>query len=253
MTGPVSGAAVRPVVVWAVPRSRSTALARVMIERGDLEVVHEPFSYLAAQGVYQLAGRELRSAREILDVLLEQASAGRRFFVKETTDYRYDDLLADERFAADLTHAFMIRHPADAIASHHAMNSRLTSSEAGFAYLAEILDQVRAGTGRTPIVIDGDDLVAEPDAMVEAFCRAVGLPHVPEALTWQPGGQPVWEQTAAWHRDVEQSTGLSPRRRTYDVDAATATRLQQLVDEQMPHYDRLAGYRLRTSVGGAQR
>ncbi|ADB33190.1 conserved hypothetical protein [Kribbella flavida DSM 17836] len=249
----MSGAAVKPLVVWAVPRSRSTALARVMIERGDLEVVHEPFSYLAAQGTYHLAGRELRSAGEILDVLLEQAATGRRFFVKETTDYRYDDLLADERFVPALTHAFMIRQPADAVASHHAMNPRLTSSEAGYGYLAEILDHVRASTGVTPVVIDGDDLVAEPEAMVEAFCRAVGLPHIPEALSWQPGEQPLWRQTAAWHRDVEQSTGLSAHRRQYAVDPAAAPRLRQLIEEQLPHYDRLAGYRLRALSGEVQR
>ncbi|GAB2605925.1 sulfotransferase-like domain-containing protein [Kribbella endophytica] len=249
----MTGATVKPLIVWAVPRSRSTALARVMIERGDLEVVHEPFSYLAAKGTYELAGRELRSASEILDVLLEQAAAGRRLFVKETTDYRYDELLADERFVPALRHAFMIRQPADAVASHHAMNPGLTSSEAGFANLAEIVDHVHANSGTTPVVIDGDDLVAEPELMVEGFCRAVGLPHIPEALTWQPGEQPLWQQTAAWHRDVEQSTGLSPRRREYTVDPAAAPRLRQLVEEQLPHYNRLAGYRLRALRDAVQR
>lgn len=34
----------RPLVLWAVPRSASTAFERVFIERGEHEVIHEPFS-----------------------------------------------------------------------------------------------------------------------------------------------------------------------------------------------------------------
>ena len=34
----------RPVALWAVPRSISTAFERVFVERGDFEVFHEPFS-----------------------------------------------------------------------------------------------------------------------------------------------------------------------------------------------------------------
>ena len=34
----------KPVGPWAVPRSVSTALERVFVERGDFKVFHEPFS-----------------------------------------------------------------------------------------------------------------------------------------------------------------------------------------------------------------
>jgi Sulfotransferase domain len=34
----------KPVGLWAVPRSVSTALERVFVERGDFKVFHEPFS-----------------------------------------------------------------------------------------------------------------------------------------------------------------------------------------------------------------
>ena len=35
----------KPVALWAVPRSISTAFERVFVERDDFEVLHEPFSY----------------------------------------------------------------------------------------------------------------------------------------------------------------------------------------------------------------
>jgi len=34
----------KPIGLWAVPRSVSTALERVFVERGDFKVFHEPFS-----------------------------------------------------------------------------------------------------------------------------------------------------------------------------------------------------------------
>ena len=34
------------IALWAHPRARSTVFERVMMERGDLQVLHEPFSYV---------------------------------------------------------------------------------------------------------------------------------------------------------------------------------------------------------------
>ncbi|MBA2443396.1 MAG: sulfotransferase family protein, partial [Rubrobacter sp.] len=34
----------KPVALWCVPRSISTAFERVFVERDDFEVLHEPFS-----------------------------------------------------------------------------------------------------------------------------------------------------------------------------------------------------------------
>lgn len=34
----------KPIALWSVPRSISTAFERVFVERGDSEVLHEPFS-----------------------------------------------------------------------------------------------------------------------------------------------------------------------------------------------------------------
>ena len=34
----------KPIALWAVPRSISTAFERVFVERDDFEIFHEPFS-----------------------------------------------------------------------------------------------------------------------------------------------------------------------------------------------------------------
>ena len=40
----------KPVALWAVPRSISTAFERVFVERDDFEVLHEPFRPLTTMG-----------------------------------------------------------------------------------------------------------------------------------------------------------------------------------------------------------
>jgi len=49
-------------MLWGTPRSRSTAFFRMMAERGDFTVVHEPFSYLAEFGYTDVAGERVTSA-----------------------------------------------------------------------------------------------------------------------------------------------------------------------------------------------
>jgi len=47
----------KPVALWAVPRSISTAFERVFVERDDFEVLHEPFSDAYYYGTDRLSDR----------------------------------------------------------------------------------------------------------------------------------------------------------------------------------------------------
>ncbi|MGW4959120.1 sulfotransferase-like domain-containing protein [Nonomuraea sp. NPDC004186] len=237
-------AAPKPILLWAVPRSRSTAFLRIMLERGDLEVVHEPFSYLQVDGHFELTGRRVTSAIELLDAMLEVNAKGRRVFAKDTSDYTYAPLLEDGRLFSDVINTFMIREPRSAIASHYAINPEATQDEYGFEYLHAIFDAVRSATGEVPLVIDGDDLVADPEATVRAYCERVGLEFMPEAMRWDPGRQANWQRTDRWHAEVAESSGLvakAPgRRETPD----TNEHLRRIAEHHQPFYDALARHRL---------
>ncbi|MEU3163920.1 sulfotransferase family protein [Streptosporangium sp. NPDC006930] len=237
-------AASKPIVLWAVPRSRSTAFLRIMLERGDLEVAHEPFSYLQSDGHFEFAGRRATSAIELLDAMLEVNAEGRRVFAKDTSDYTYTPLFEDERLFGDVINTFMIREPRSAISSHYAINPEATLEEYGFEYLYAIFDAVRSATGEIPLVIDGDDLVASPEATVRAYCERVGLEFMPEAMCWDPGQQANWQRTNRWHAEVAESSGLvakaPERRETPD----TNEHLRRVAEYHQPFYDELARHRL---------
>jgi hypothetical protein len=236
----------KPIVLWAVPRSRSTAFLRIMLERGDLEVAHEPFSYLQSDGHLEFAGRHVTSTIELLDVMLDVNANERRVFAKDTSDYKYTSLLEDKRLFSEVTNTFMIREPRGAISSHYAMNPEATLDEYGFEYLHAIFDAVRSATGEVPLVIDGDDLVASPEATVRAYCERVGLEFKPEAMRWDPGKQTTWQRTAQWHAEVAESSGLVAKAPKQRETPDTNEHLRRIAEHHQPFYDVLARHRLAT-------
>ena len=97
--------------LWSAPRARSTAFFRSMLERGDLVALHEPFCNLTCFGETEGDGRMFHSAASLLAWLRETHDVN--VFLKDTTDYRHSEVLADRRFLAESRHAFLIRRPED--------------------------------------------------------------------------------------------------------------------------------------------
>src|SRR5579875_1130145 len=187
----------RIIGLWSPPRCRSTVFARMMTERGDFTVLHEPFSHIMNFGESQVGEQVVKSEQELIPALWRLAGEQPLFF-KDTTDFHYPLLLTDQSFLAGATHTFLIRHPEEAIASHFAMHPGLQRDEIGFAWLAEIYDAVAAATGTPPVIIDSSDLVARPHETIQAYCAAVGIPFIPEALSWRPRMEESWRRTGKW-------------------------------------------------------
>ncbi|MFJ3833833.1 sulfotransferase family protein [Streptomyces sp. NPDC090046] len=238
-----SGPAV--IAMWSPPRCRSTAFERMMIERGDLTVLHEPFNILASKGCFEIEGRTYRSETELLDAILElAATGGRPVYFKDTTDFRYPGLLADPRLTTALRHTFIIREPAEAIASHFARNPELTADEVGFGHCAEIFDMVRAATGTVPPVVEAADLVADPAGIAAAYSSLTGLPDLPGALSWQAGERSEWQVFEDWHRDAAASTGIHDRSGDYTDTVGNNAHLAALHQAQLPFYEHLRAHRI---------
>lgn len=61
-------------MLWSVPRSRSTAFYRMMAERGDFTAVHEPFSHVAVSGRADISGTTVATAPEVIGELRSLAA-----------------------------------------------------------------------------------------------------------------------------------------------------------------------------------
>ncbi|MFG1918470.1 hypothetical protein [Micromonospora sp. NPDC048898] len=226
-------------LLWSVPRARSTAFFRMMLQRGDVVAVHEPFSTLAADGVAEVAGRTVRTERAVIDTLTT-LPPHRRVFVKDTTDEEYPRVLADPEFLRSRAHsAFLIRDPAETIASYYAVNPRVRRDQIGFEHLERLFLRVRELTGRTPLVIDAADLVADPSGTAARYCADAGIAFLPAAMSWPAGDRPEWRASERWHRDVARTTGFENRSPRHGVVLDDVPHLQAYLDHHAPVYQRL--------------
>lgn len=250
--------------LWAVPRSTSTAFEWMMRVRGDHTCFHEPFGEVWYQGedpewprltadsvrtpglTYESAWREVRAA-----------APGGPVFIKEFPLY-LERLWTDE-FLANFTHSFLIRDPAKTVTSMFRHWPDFDLRETGFSQQRVLFDRL-CETGRTdgpdgldrtvPPVIDSDDLLADPVGVVEAWCGAVGIPFLADALSWEPGArnEVSWWDGGSFHENLRNSDGLKPQPKT-SIDISRAPdRVQEVVAELTPHYEHLRAHRLTASV-----
>lgn len=239
--------------LWAVPRSTSTAFEWMMRQRGDLDCLHEPFGEAWYQGEAPLWHRFREGDRTTPGLTLEGVwadlrlrAARRPLFIKDFPHYIHQ--MWDAEFLANFSHAFLIRDPAKTITSMHARWPDFHEGEVGFPEQRALFDLLWALHGEPPPVIDSDDLLANPREMTRAFCNAVGLPFIAEALDWQAGGDPAahsWWDAGAFHENLSRSTGLQRQARDYPQLAELPFRVRQVYRRMKPHYERLYGHRIR--------
>ena len=214
-----------------------------MLERGDLLALHEPLEGLMYFGDTEVEGRTFESPASLLAWLREETHAV-SVFLKETTDYRVREVvLADRRFLAEARHAFLIRRPRRSRRPCTRSKPDMRIEDIGLEALHELHAAVRDAGGHRPVVIDSDDLVARPEATMAAYCAAVGLPFIPQALTWEPGERPEWRRSARWHADVSATSGFD-RAAHYTHTVETSDELAQFAAHHPPFYEQLHAQRL---------
>jgi Sulfotransferase domain len=233
--------------LWSAPRARSTAFFRSMVERGDMVAVHEPFSDLAGLGETDVQGRPFDSPVALLAWLRDQTHDV-NVFVKATPNHRHHEVLADRRFHAEARHAFLIRRPDEIAASLYAVEPDLRIDSIGLETLHKLHAAVGQAGGYRPVVIDSDDLVTQPEATMAAYCAAVELPFIADALTWKPGERPEWRRSARWHVDISTSSGFATRERRYTHTVETSDELARFAAHHQPFYELLHAQRLRIAA-----
>ena len=231
--------------LWSAPRARSTAFFRSMLERGDIIAAHEPFSDLFSLGETDTSDGGAFTSVPSFITWLAEAAGDRTVFVKDTPDRRHRPLFDDEWFRTEIRHAFLIRRPEEIAASFRAVEPAMTMDSIGLEVLWDLFNAVAgSGAAHPPVVIDADDLVASPAGTIAAYCAAVGLPFLPEALSWQPGDRAEWRRSARWHRDVSATTGFVRLATEHAETVETSAELARFAAHHRSFYERLRAHRL---------
>ncbi|KAK2630272.1 hypothetical protein QTJ16_001092 [Diplocarpon rosae] len=148
---------------------------------------------------------------------------------------------------------FLIRHPRHSIPSYYRCTipplDSVTGfydfmpSEAGYGELRRLFDflvreeqvgPAKAGEagdgaagGVSITVIDADDLLDEPEGIVAAYCKEVGITYTPEMLIWDTEedhqrARDAFEKWRGFHDDAINSTSLKPRSAAHKKKTRTA-------------------------------
>lgn len=101
-------------------------------------------------------------------------------------------------------HTFLMRHPGKLFnvenilkmqARFKSLNPTSTTTRTPekirpYQYLHELWEYVKAqGLEVNPIIIDSDDLLRNPKAVMEAYCKELGIPYSEDLLTWEAGDE----------------------------------------------------------------
>lgn len=215
-----------------------------------MTVLHEPFSYLyyvrerrAVINQEYVAPSHPTTFSGIRGQIEASAKHGPVFF-KDMAVHCWRHLRHDPTFVGCLANTFLIREPASSIASFYAKHPEVRCDEIGYEHLWELFNCAREVTKTLPVVIDADELVASPTEMLRAYCGAVGLSFMPQALRWEAGHQPVWDIWKQWHVEVSQSTQLVPQANCYATTVDNSKHLRAYYDYHLPFYQALRQHRI---------
>lgn len=229
--------------MWSGPRTVSTALMRAWENRADTAVVDEPLYafYLHRTGIDHPGRAEILASqpadwRVVADRLTRGPVPGGKsvYYGKHMTHHLLPEV--DRAALAPLRHAYLIREPAELLASYARVRSKPALDDLGIRQQAEIFEAFPGP------VVDSRDLLTDPEGILRALCAALDVPFSAAMLRWPAGPRDtdgVW--APHWYASVWRSTGFGPYR---PPAGPLPARLATLARRCRPYYERLHARRL---------
>ncbi len=238
------------IAMWSGPRNVSTAMMRAFGNRADTAVWDEPYyaAFLAASGLDHPMREEILAAGEtdpgrVAAAVLGPVPGGKPvFYQKHMTHHMLPAF--DLSWIAGVENAFLIRRPESVLASYVRKREAVTLADVGFLQQAEIFERVADRLGHAPPVVEGRDVLADPEGTLSRLCGRLGIAFDRAMLAWPAGRRAsdgVW--APHWYQAVEASTGFGPPRAEVDLSDLPDA-LARIADAAMPAYERLAAFRI---------
>ncbi len=248
------------IMLWAHPRSMSTATERIMRERGDCHCMHEPFMYYyyVHLGKKEMPHFKVERNRptgfdDIVNMLFEAAEKS-VVFSKDMAYYVLPEIHRHPELAHTLNHVFLVRDPRRAILSYHKLDPDIQCVEVGLESQWKLYQWLQKQTGTKPLVLRAEDIQANPRVVIGKMWHCVGLEFRAEAFEWKSDDAPEdWKQVGQWHRSalnkqsIKRETISERELQTqFDRAAESAPLLQKLLEHHLPFYRKLEAAALRS-------
>ena len=240
------------IALWCHPRSMSTSVERIMRERGNLNCLHEPFMYhyYLNQRHRDMPYFEPKQDHPVTyegvrDMIMAKAQSSPVFF-KDMAYYINSDIIADSKFCKSVTHCFLIRNPAAAIASYYTLDNEVTLPEIGIEAQWEVYSHL-IDSGIKPVVIESESIRKDPRSAVNSWWKTIDLASDDSAFEWGDESPEDWQQVKTWHQESMGSTSIHPwteedaqkEKERFTAAAGEAPQLRVYLEHHMPFYERL--------------
>ncbi|MBN33229.1 MAG: sulfotransferase family protein [Rhodospirillaceae bacterium] len=236
------------IAMWSGPRNISTAMMRAWENRADSAVSDEPFyaAYLAITGIQHPMNEAVLASQpqdwaQVAEEISGPAPDGAELWFQKHMTHHMVPAIGRDWFPAH-RHAFLIRDPAEVVASYAVKRETMTPLDLGYDLQADLFDEVIRRTDVTPPVIESSDVLKNPLAALSALCAALAVPFDDAMLAWPVGrrlSDGVW--APHWYASVEASTGFRP---WAPSDTVLDDAQQAVVEACRPAYERLSRFRL---------
>ncbi len=232
--------------MWSGPRNISTAMMRSWGNRPDTFVCDEPLyahylktTRLQHPGASEVIAHHENDWRKVVAWLTADVPGGRAlFYQKQMAHHLLPDI--DRAWLDQVTNAFLIRDPAEMLASLHRVLTQIELTDTGLPQQVEIFRWVHDRTGQTPPVVDARDVLEHPRQTLGLLCESLGVPFREEMLSWPTGPRStdgIWAKH--WYANVEKTTTFEAYRPKQEPVpeqlAAIHRQCQQLYDELYSH------------------
>lgn len=204
------------IAMWSGPRNISTTMMRSFENRGDTDVIDEPFcaSYLKRTGANhpyreQTLDAQPNTYNQAVSWALQPNKGGQLIKFQKHIAYHvepaanFDWLLKTKCF-------LLIRDPRLMIASYANKSDDVEPIARSFQIerlIADFLDQNQ----RSCPIVDASDILRNPESMLRKLCASLAISFDPAMLSWPSGRRPsdgAW--APHWYSAVESSTGFRP-------------------------------------------
>lgn len=236
------------IAMWSGPRNISTAMMRSWENRADCSVVDEPFyaAYLCTNCLEHPCQDEILSSQsndyhQVIQQITGDTVTTPLQYLKQMTHHMPDDL--DMGWCIGMRHCFLIRDPAQVIASYVQKMPTVDEDAIGIRRQLELFRQIEATTGVAPAVIDSNDVLKDPEGILRELCDHLGVGFPAEQMLHWPVGRResdgVWARH--WYQSVEQSTGFGPY---VEQSPDLSDEHRALANAAQPYYDELAARKM---------
>jgi hypothetical protein len=237
------------IAMWSGPRNLSTAMMRSFSSRADTFVSDEPFygCFLKETGADHPLREQVIAAmdcdwRSVMESMRGQAPDESPIWYSKQMWHHMVGPVGYEDFEG-FTHAFLIRAPDQMIASYLRKRESAAFEDFGLERQADFFEREADRLGHAPPVVDANDVLANPEAVLSKLCAALGIPWDPAMLSWAPGRRATDGPWALhWYAAVEASTSFGPPE-AGPADLPDDAR--GLADRCRAFYERLAEHRIR--------